>query len=138
VKAVKAAMYSRMTADAQLMAKLSSGPYLGRLPDTARFTREKAIITMEGETSIARGTREEVTVTCNIWSLSHDVAEGVAADLARLFHPTAPRKYWVPLATTNGDRAFTRVEYGLDLPDPTSEVWHRVVRIRVKFATKAP
>ncbi|MDR7496844.1 MAG: hypothetical protein QN174_07795 [Armatimonadota bacterium] len=138
MKAVKAAIYGKMVADATLRAKLGSDPYIGRLPDTAKLTRTKALISMEGETRPTRGSKEEVTITCHIWSLSHDVAEDVAADLARLFHPTAPRRYWVPLITTGGDRAFTRLGDGLDLPDPTSEVWHRLVRIRVQFAKRAP
>jgi hypothetical protein len=135
---VKRAVWAQITADATLMAKLTAAPWPGRLPDTAPATRTRAAITMDSDTTVAKGTRFVVTLALHVWSLSHDLAADVCADLRRLFDPSAPRRMWRLLPTAGGERVAVRVEFEEDAPDPESEVFHRILRLRALVAPKAP
>lgn len=136
MRSIKRAVYQRIVGDARIMALLGNkGPFLGALPRVSPHSREEAAITIDGDTSIARGSKEEVTINLQVYSLSHDVVEEVAANLDRLFHP-APGRQWVPLSVADG-QAFVRREFAADVPDPASELWHKVIRLRVHFG-RAP
>lgn len=133
---VKSALYTTIRADAPIMMRLGQkGPFFGRLPKDSPHSRTVAAITFEGDTTTVRGSKDDLTLTLHIWAFSHDLAEAVAADLDRLFHPE-PSRYGTPLAVTEG-KAFVFREFGQDVPDPDSELIHRVVRLRVRYA-KAP
>lgn len=138
MKDVKAAFYLRVTTDATIMAKLNNiGPFPGRHPLDAPTSRDVATITYEGETTLTRGFKENITLTLHIWAFRHDLVEDVAVDLDRLFHPTASsRGQWVPLTVTSG-RAFTRREFAIDVPDRQSPLFHKAIRFRILFAKAA-
>lgn len=139
MKEVKAAIWTRVRDDPAIMGPTrldGRGPFLGRLPKDSPHSRRVAAVTFEGETTLARGAKEDQTITLHVWAFSHDLVEDVAADLDRLFHPT-PGRHWIPLAVSGGGRAYVRREFAADLPDPGSELWHKVYRLRVRYAPGA-
>ncbi len=134
----KKAVYTVITADAALMARLGNkAPYPLRLPKDTPHSRTVAAITYSGSTIQVRGGHEDHTITLSVWAYSHDLAEAVSGDLRRLFHPTSRNRYWVPLPVAGGHRAFIRREFATDVPDPASDLVHISIRHRVKFAPAA-
>jgi len=125
----KSAMYQAIVADATLMARLGNeGPY-DRLPSDSPHSQNAAAITFEGDTASVQRDREDATITLHVYSESTDVIGDVSADLDRLFH-TIGRETWRTLSVAEG-RAFIRREFAADIPDPDSELQHRVVRFRI-------
>jgi hypothetical protein len=132
LRSIKAAVYTRITADPTLMNLIDQrGPFPGRLPQDAPQSREIGAITYDGETLVVRGSKEDVTITLHIWTYTHDLAEIIAGHLDRLFRPD-PGRQWFQLTVSDG-QAFVRREFGVDVPDRRSELFHRVVRLRVRY-----
>ncbi len=136
MKAVKAALYARLTGDPTLMNRLGNrGPYLGRFPKDAPHSRTVAAIAFSGETLLVRGDKEQQTYTLNVIAYSHDLVMDVLADLDRLLHPSAGR-HWNSLTLTQAPGAVAKIrrEAVFDVPDPDSELWQISIRYRVLFA----
>lgn len=133
--ATKKAIYALLTSDATLMGMLEQSPYMGRLPDTAKITREKGAISIDGSTSLVRGDKEEQTFTLNVWTLTHDKAEAIYDRLMVVLHPSLRATNWRPLIVSQA-KAVARMESAIDVPDPTSELFHKAVRFRVLFARR--
>lgn len=133
--AVKKAIWMILSGDTTLAAMLNSQPYMGRLPDTAKITREKGAVSISGDTTLARGDREDQTLIVDVWTLTHDLAESIYERLLVLLHPVSRSTQWRALAVSP-DRAFIRLESAFDLPDSTSELFHKAIRFRVLYARK--
>jgi hypothetical protein len=133
MRVVKIAVWNRIEGDPTIMNLLGqTPPYPGRVLREAPPSADVGRITYVGETLLARGSKEDQTLTLAIWAYSHDLVEDIAANLDRLFRPTVSR-YWIELPVTEG-RAFVRKEFTRDLPDIGSELWRKIYRLRIKFA----
>jgi|SRR3972149_8364139 len=131
---VRSAIYVAVSSDGTIMGRLMQAPYIGRLPDGASHTRNKGSIVMQASLVPGIGARNEVTVTLDVYALQSDVADMIVRDLWRLFHPSVPRDQWRSLTVESPHRSFVRVESSDDIPDPTSELEHRTMRLRVLMA----
>ncbi len=109
------------------------GPFYGRLPIDSPHTKTVAAITMDFESIVDLGGTENQIVTLHIWGFNKMLLENVSKSIDRLFHDYRFR--WVPLAVTGGiSVAFTRVDFRVDVVDAASELYHKVCRIRVRYA----
>lgn len=132
----KAAVYLRIVSDPTLFALIGGeGPYPGRLPPNAPYSRSVGAITYDGQTSVVAGSKEDQTLTMHVWAYSHDLTETISGHLDRLFRP-APGRMWFLLATTTG-RAFARKDFTRDVPDDRSELFHLVYRLRILYGWSA-
>lgn len=136
MKAVKAALFSRITGDSTLMNKLDASPYMGRLPDTKKLSKTKAMLVINGDAIRDRVDRETQLYTIDVYSYSHDQVEDVYEDLLRVFGVSADaRKVWRKLtAASPAAHVYIKFENSEDIPDPTSELFRKASRFRVKVA----
>jgi hypothetical protein len=102
-----------------------------RLPSDSPHTREVGAITMEFESVVEEGGKENQFVTLHVWGFRKGLVEDISKDIDRLFH--SYRWRWVPLDVGPGAKAFTRVEFRADVLDADSELFHKVIRVRVKY-----
>lgn len=135
MKTVKAAIFSRLTGDSILMNKLAASPYMGRLPDTGKISKTKAALVINGFAERDRPDRETQAYTIDVFAYSHDLVEDVYEDVLRVLGVTEARRVWRPLTVASpAAKAFIRFDRSDDLPDPTSEVFHKSARFAVKVA----
>ena len=133
MKAAKAALFTRITGDAPLMAKLGASPYMGRLPDTTKLSRTKAMLVINGDALRDRPDRENQLYTIDVYSYSHDQVEDAYEELLRVFGVTEARKVWRKITlSAPGAAMFIRFESSEDIPDPTSELFRKAARFRVR------
>jgi len=132
LKRTKEALYAAVVSDAPLMAKLGNvPPFHSRLPKKSKHGETFVAMTWEGETAISiEGHHEDQTVSFHVWSYDHDKAQDVVEDLRRLFHS----KLWKLLSVGAPAKALSKVEAELDLVDLDSELIHKVVRLRIRYA----
>src|SRR4030067_116395 len=99
MKAVKAAMFSRITGDSTLMQKLGASPFMGRLPsDTAGLSKTKAMLVINGDETRDRVDRETGLYVVDVYSYSHDQVEDAYEELLRVLGVSEARKVWRPAA----------------------------------------
>lgn len=132
---VQEAFFAAAKGDAALSVKITDaggrfGWFLGGIPGDFGLTDAVAAVTVDAETALAKGDKEDLTVLLSIAAHKHSLAKGVAADLLRLFHPNGGRQ-WKPLALGEGWRGFVRREFADWSNDPTSELRRRTLRFRV-------
>ena len=132
---VKEAVFLAVKGDSVLAAKVTDaggllGFFLGGIPARFGLADKVAAITLEAGTALARGSKEEVTVTLAVTAHKDALVRDVAADLDRLFHPGGG-KQWRPLALKEGAAGFIRREFADDANDPASELRRRNLRFRV-------
>lgn len=139
MKAVKKLLYSVLAADAPLMAKLVAAPFMGRLPETGVVSKTKAALVINGDAIRDRPDRETQSYTIDIYAHSHDHVEDTYEDVLRVLGLTDARKQWKMLAVTSpAVKAGIRFESSGDIPDVTSELFHKVTRFRVRVVRAVP
>jgi hypothetical protein len=118
------------------MAKLGASPYMGRLPDSSKLSKTKAMIVINGDAIRDHADRETQLYTMDVYSYSHDQVEDVYEDLLRVFGVTVDaRRIWLKLTVNPpGAQLFIKFESSEDIADPTSELFRKAVRMRVKVA----
>jgi hypothetical protein len=133
MKEVFSAVNNKVRGDAILMGRIGGkGPYYGRLPVNSPHTKMVGAITMEGESVTEPGGKEAQFIVMHLWAFKKTLVEDMSSDLDRLF--MSWRFRWVPLTPMPANMiAFTRIEFRFDVVDPGSELFHKVVRIRVRF-----
>lgn len=135
MKAVKAALFSRITSDSALMAKLGASPFMGRLPDSGKLSKTKAMLVINGDTIRDRVDRETALYTIDVYSYSHDQVEDAYEELLRVFSVSEARKVWRKLVVGGpAAAAYIRFESSEDIADPTSELFRKASRFRVKVS----
>jgi len=136
VDIVKKAMYLAMTTDATLMGKLWQDPYPGRLPESSKLSKTKGAVTYGGEATSLGHAKWRISITVSIGTQSPDLADSIAKDLKRLFHPLpATRGKWRTLVVTEG-QAQIHLEFATDVPDEASELFVHTMRFVVMFTEK--
>ena len=131
----KEAFYSAMAGDATLITLLGGVPPYsnGRVPEQAEIATTP-VISFHGMATPECGGKEDQYVVVDVWGMSGDLVEGVAERLRFLFHVRTVSGQWEKLAVASG-RAFVRLDSEDDLPDPSTDVVHKVMRFKVLFAS---
>ncbi len=132
---VQEALFAAAKGDAALAGRITDaagrfGWFLGGIPAGFGLSDAVAAVTLDAETALARGDKEEVTATLTVTAQTHKQAKAVAADLLRLFHPGGGRQ-WKPLALAESHAGYIRKEFADWANDPLSELRRRTLRFRV-------
>lgn len=133
MREVLAAVHEKIRTDATIMARLNNrGPFYGRLPEDAVFGKDQGAITMEAEAVVDPGATESQIVTLHVWTYRKMLGEDISKDIDRLFH--SYRYRWQPLSLGAAPAAaYARVEFRHDVTDPSSELYHKVLRLRIRY-----
>ncbi len=133
MREVLAGINNKIRNDPVIMDKLDGrGPFYGRLPENTKLGKEKGAITMEFESIWEPGRTENQIVTLHIWTYRKMLGEDISKDIDRLFHDY--RYNWRPVEVGAKAVAFSRVDFRFDVLDPASELYHKVVRLRIRYA----